>query len=78
MSAKKASLMLKVFVLYVHREYSTYEIAIMLGMSAANIGIILKKIEKTSRTLAVVIRKQKKLNFINAQSKMQEQKLGRN
>ncbi|MFC4966530.1 ArsR family transcriptional regulator [Paenibacillus sp. GCM10023248] len=77
MKNQMANLSLKVFVLYVHREYSTHEIAKILGVSQRTVSGHLKKIELTSRSLKILIQKQKKLNLLNAQSKQQELKLGR-
>jgi predicted DNA-binding protein YlxM (UPF0122 family) len=75
---KTVSLSLKIFVLYIHREYSSTEISSMLSISVRAVAYHLKKIEGTSRTLKIMIRKQRKLNLMNAQSKQQELKLGRN
>lgn len=74
MKAKTVCTSLKVYVLYVHREYSTPEIAIILGTSVRTVLDHLNKAEATSRLLAMSIRKQRKLNMLNAHSKQQELK----
>ncbi|CAH1215236.1 hypothetical protein PAECIP111891_04235 [Paenibacillus allorhizoplanae] len=78
MKNEVASLSLIVFVLYVHREYSTTEISVMLSVNVRTVAYHLKKIEGTCRTLKIMIRKQRKLNQLNARSKQEELKLGRN
>lgn len=66
---KRCAMMLKVYVLYVHRQYSCKEIGRILGVSDVTALNYLNEIKKISPILAKAIRKQKNWNIQNSSYK---------
>ncbi|KIL42051.1 hypothetical protein SD70_02370 [Gordoniibacillus kamchatkensis] len=59
---KRGSMMLKVYTMYVHQEFSTIEIGRKLRIDPTTVSDYLKKVEQMSPELRKHIRRQRKKN----------------